>query len=219
MSERNVKIFGRITTLQKQIDQLLDHISDAAMIYQQLFDHYLDHGADQALEEKVIRVLDHKHLGGALCRELEIALYTDMLIPDARGDVLELLHALHALLDLYKDLAVDLSIRQPRFDNSLHHDLLALVKLVSQAVDHLVKAARLFFSDYRAMQHDLHKVGFLEGEADDLVNKLKRQIFATDDPLYKKLFRCEVLDNHDDLADSAKDVAEMLSIYAIKRAL
>jgi uncharacterized protein Yka (UPF0111/DUF47 family) len=146
-------------------------------------------------------------------------MYTEMLIPDARGDVLELLHALHSMLDRYKDLAVDLSIRQPRFESSLHHDLRAVAKLVSQAVDHLVKAARLFFNDFRAMQHDLHKVGFLEGEADDQVNKLKRQIFATDEPLYKKLFRCEILDNLDDLADSAKDVSEMLSIYAIKRAL
>jgi predicted phosphate transport protein (TIGR00153 family) len=189
------------------------------MLYQQLFDHYLDHGADDALEKKVERIVDHKHLTSALCKELEIALYTDMLIPDSRGDVLELLHALHYLMDLYKDLAVDLSIRQPRFDSELHQDLRGVIKLVTQAVDHLVKASRLFFADFRSMQHDLHKVGFLEGEADDLVNKLKRQIFATDDPLYKKLFRCEVLDNHDDLADNAKDVAEMLSIYAIKRAL
>ncbi len=219
MSERNVKIFGRITSLQKQIDQMLDHISETAMLYQQLFDHYLDHGADDAMEKKVGRILDRKHLTSALCKELEIALYTDMLIPDARGDVLELLHALHDLMDLYKDLAVDLSIRQPRFDASLNHDLLAVVKLVTQAVDHLVKASRLFFADFRSMQHDLHKVGFLEGEADDMVNKLKRQIFATDDPIYKKLFRCEILDNLDDLADSAKDVSEMLSIYAIKRAL
>ena len=219
MSERNVKIFGRITTLQKQIDQLLDHISDTTMIYQQLFEHYLNHGADQAMEEKVSRLLDHKHLGSALSKELEITLHTDMLIPDARGDVLELLHALHYLLDLYKDLAVDLSIRQPRFDSTLHDDLMAVVKLVCLAVDHLIKASRLFFSDYRTMQHDLHKVGFLEGEADDMVNKLKRKIFATDEPLYKKLFRCEILDNLDDLADSAKDVSEMLSIYAIKRAM
>lgn len=219
MSERNVKIFGRITTLQKQIDQLLDHICETAMIYEQLFDHFLDHGADDRLEEMTDRILDHKHMGSALSRELEITLYTDMLIPDARGDVLELLHSLHDLLDLYKDLAVDLSIRQPRFEPTLHHDLRVVIKLVTQAVDHLVKASRLFFNDFRAMQHDLHKVGFMEGEADDLVNKLKRQIFDTDDPLYMKLFRCEILDNLDDLADTAKDISEMLSIYAIKRAL
>ncbi|HAI14439.1 MAG TPA: hypothetical protein DCM28_22230 [Phycisphaerales bacterium] len=219
MSERNIKIFGRISSLQKQIDKYLDRIAEAAMLYQQLFDHFLDHGADDRLEELVGRVLKHKHKCSNLCRELEIALYTDMLIPDARGDVLELLHALDDLMDLFKDLAVDLSIRQPRFDPSLNHDLMAVVKMVTQAVDHLVKASRLFFSDYRAMQHDLHKVGFLEGEADDLVNKLKRQIFSTDDPIYKKIFRCEILDNLDDLADSAKDVAEMLSICAIKRAL
>lgn len=219
MSESNVKIFGRISLLQKQIDQLLDHISDAAMLFEQLFGYYLAHGEDEQLEATISRILDHKHLGSVLSRELEIALYTEMLIPDARGDVLELLHALHGLLDQYKDLSVDLSIRQPRFDPALHENLRGVVKLVCQAVDHLVKAARLFFNDFRAMQHDLHKVAFLESEADDLVNKLKRQIFATDEPLYKKLFRCEILDNLDDLADNAKDVSEMLSIYAIKRAL
>lgn len=219
MSESKVKIFGKIKTLQKQIDQLLDHISEAAIIFEQLFDHFLDKGADDRLEEMIQRVLIHKHQGSELSRELEFSLYTDMLIPDARGDVLELLHELHYLLDLYKDQAVDLSIRQPRFDTVLHHDLRVVVKHVTQSVDHLVKAARLFFHDFRAMQHDLHKVGFYEGEADDMVNKLKREVFATDDPLYKKLFRCEVLDNLDDLADAAKDVAEMLSIYAIKRAL
>jgi len=219
MSEHKVKIFGKIHSLQQQIDQLLDHICDAAIIFERTFDHFLDHGADEELENLIQRILIHKHDGSELSRELEVALYTDMLIPDARGDVLELLHALHDLLDLYKDLAVDLSIRQPRFASTLHHDLRVVLKYVTQAVDHLVKATRLFFNDFRTMQHDLHKVGFLEGEADDMVNKLKREVFATDDPLFKKLFRCEILDNLDDLADTAKDVAQKLSIFALKRAM
>ena len=61
------------------------------------------------------------------------------------------------------------------------------------------------------------KVTLYEKEADKISYNLKKQIFDTNLDLSVKLHLREFVDRIDAIADQAEDVADRLSIYAIKR--
>ena len=61
------------------------------------------------------------------------------------------------------------------------------------------------------------KVNLYEKEADKLSTNLKKQIFSSKMELALKLHLREFVDRIDSIADHAEDVADRLTIYAIKR--
>ena len=86
-----------------------------------------------------------------------------------------------------------------------------------QAVESLVLASRAFFRNIAAVSDHMHKVMFYEKEADKVSTKLKRAIFASDLPLSHKVHLRDFVEHIDNVADRAEDVADRLTIYAIKR--
>ena len=64
-----------------------------------------------------------------------------------------------------------------------------------------------------------HKVLFFEKEADKTSTKLKRKIFDSSMDLSSKLHLRHFVENIDNIADWAEDVADRLTIYVIKRTI
>ena len=90
---------------------------------------------------------------------------------------------------------------------------------VLESVEHLVLASRAFFRNPDAVFDSLHKVSFFEKEADKISTALKREIFGLDIDIGMKVHLKSFVEYIDNVANDAEDVADRLSIYAIKRAL
>ena len=87
-----------------------------------------------------------------------------------------------------------------------------------RSVDHLVLAAHAFFRNPHGVSDSIHKVIFFEKEADKISTTLKRAIFQSDLEIAQKIHLKSFVEYIDNVADRAEDVADRLSIYAIKRA-
>ena len=94
---------------------------------------------------------------------------------------------------------------------------MALCDQVVHAAESIVLASRAFFRNIEAVGDHMHKVMFYEKEADKVSTKLKRAIFSTDLPLYRKAHLRNFVEHIDNVADRAEDVADRLAIYTIKR--
>ena len=92
-----------------------------------------------------------------------------------------------------------------------------LTNMSVEAVDALVLAARSFFRSPHAVPAFNHKVMIFEKEADKIGTKLKQQIFQSDLDLARKTHLRYFVEQIDNVADWAEDVADRLAIYAIKR--
>jgi len=91
--------------------------------------------------------------------------------------------------------------------------------MVVQSVEALARSSRAFFRDFDRVTYHNHKVMFYEKEADKVSTKLKRKIFDSDMDLAQKTHLRYFVENIDNIADWAEDVADRLAIYAIKRSV
>ena len=220
--EFNLKVpslFNRTKELEGQIDEFIDVVTQSGLIFKSAVDVYLDKGSSKEFEEFLAKIERTEARGDNLRRDIETKLYIQTLIPDLRGDVLSLLEHIDNIVNLYEANLFRFSIQRPDIPPQFHKGFLKLTETVNTCVESLVLASRSFFRDINAVRDHVRKVLFYESEADRISTKLQRKIFDSDLELTRKRHLTYFVENIDELANSAEDVADELSIYAIKRKL
>ena len=216
---KKATLFSRSRSLEAEIDEFLDKLSESSMTYQIAISSYLTHGPTPAFDEMVQRLAEFESRDDALRRSIEAQIYRETLIPESRGDVLGLLETLDQIHGLMEGGLYAFSIEKPVIPEEFAGGFTGLVEACNNSVDYLVRASRDFFTNIDGVSDHLHKVMFYEKEADKLGTILKRQIFECDLDLAHKMHIKSFAEYIDDVADGAEDVADRLRIYAIKRAI
>jgi predicted phosphate transport protein (TIGR00153 family) len=209
--------FGKTKAIEGQIDEFLDKVSEAGMVFELGVDSYLDCGMDKGCEERLKQISELERRGDELRREIETALYTELLIPDFRGDVLSLLEDLDSLADVLKSTLLSITIEKHDVPEESRKQFNSLVSAVVKSVESTVRASRAFFTDIKNVREHIHKIGFYEREADKIAISMKKDIFGSSLPLERKMHLRDLVDTIDLLADEAENVGDRLSIYTIKR--
>ncbi len=215
-------VLGKVGAIEAQIDGLLDTLSRAGMMFEQIVKHYLTSGPNSDFQERCARLREEEKSGNQMASEATRALFTEMLIPESRGDVLSLLQSLDYLLDRYDHVASAALVEHPDISMLSEEErkrFMDLVENVVKSVEAMVVASRAFFKDTSAVEDHLYKVSFYEDEVDELSRSLRRDIFASDMPLAQKMHLRSFVEMLDDISDEAEDAAEDLAIFNIKRKL
>ncbi|WP_255087222.1 MULTISPECIES: DUF47 family protein [unclassified Synechococcus] len=220
MSSETPPLFGKTRFLQGLIEEFLDKISEGVLIVELGLRAYLSPAENLAIcEEKLEQAIEIKRRCSELRRTIVTMLYTEMLLPDARGDVLRLLGDLFELLDQMGDDFQELMIVQPRSRPDFTQEFEELSTLAIRCVQAVVLAARTFFRNPEAVRDHINEVRTFEDETDRIALRIRRKIVASGlDFEQRSQLRQEVA-MLDGLADMAENISDDLSIYAIKRAL
>jgi len=212
-------ILRKKLTIGKQIDDFLDKVSESGLLFKQGMDAYLKVNKE-SFDRKIKEITDTEHHGDALRRSVEEQLYAKTLIPESRGDVLELLENMDSLLDRFKGVLWQFEIEQPEISSEFNEDLKELVLCVVETVEAIVRSTRAFFVNVFLVSDHIHKVSYWETQSDKISTRLQRNIFNRKDlRLSQKLQLRDLVRYVDKIADRAEDVADKLSIYVIKRSL
>ncbi len=217
MLGRGLLPFRRTKALEHEIDTFLDKLSESGLLFKRAVQIYLDEGVSADFDEKLQAVNRLESEADKLRRSIVTQLYTQTLIPESRGDVLGLLENLDSLLNLQEGTLWSFSIERPDIPAEFHGDFAVLCDQSVHAAESIVLASRAFFRNIEAVSDHMHKVMFYEKEADKVSTKLKRAIFATDLPLYRKAHLRNFVEHIDNVADRSEDVADRLAVYTIKR--
>jgi predicted phosphate transport protein (TIGR00153 family) len=213
-------LFGRAKTIEAQVEQFFDKIAEAGLIFSAAIKDYLEKDYEQ-FKRRITDIKKQEGDADNLRREIRYYLYTKMLIPESRGDVLGLLENSDNVIDTTKTVLSHFDIETPVVPEELNADILKLTEASANALSTLVKANRAFFKNNNIIHDYIHKVHFYEHEADRIEEKLKRTIFEFPETmeLARKLQLRDFVAYISSLADSAEDVAERLSVYSIKRSI
>ena len=214
-----VQLFKRTKQLELKVDEILDLVSQSAMTFDQAIDSYLSEGIGTRFNQRLDQMVALESRGDKLGLAVELQMYNETLIPDARGDVLTLLEALDGIIDSFKGVLFYFSTESPEFPDELRQNYGELAKVTCASVEALVLAARAFFRDVQTINDHLHKVHFYEKDADVLVTKIRREIFEMDLPLANKIHLRFFAERIVWISDMAEEVADKLTIYAIKRTI
>ena len=215
--QKVTNLFGRTRALESQIDEFLDKVSEAGLVFSRAMKLYLELGSCEEFEGFLVQETHVEHRGDDLRRTIEAALYAQTLIPDFRGDVLSLLEDMDNLVNIYEANLYRFSIERPVIPVEYHRDFRDLTETVVTCVETVVLSARAFFRDIEAVRDYNAKVMFYESEADKISTKLKRAVFASNLDLAHKTQLRYFVERVDELANEAEDIADYLAIYTIKR--
>jgi len=217
MQKKVSHLFGGTKSLENQIDEFLDKVSESGMVFDRAMRVYLAHGPSEEFDGFLAQAADIERRGDDLRRSIEAELYARTLIPDLRADVLALLEGMDHLVNVYEGDLFRISIQSPDIPEEFHAGFIDLIETIVSCVDSIVLAARAFFRDIDAVRDHSSRTIFLETEADKIGTKLQRAIFASTLPLERKMHLRYFVERIDELANSAEDVADALQIYTIKR--
>lgn len=213
------KILKDNISIEKQIDDFLNQVSEAGLLFKIGIDIYLS-GKKDRFQRTIDEITEIEHKGDALRRSIEEKLYRKTLIPESRGDVLDLLENLDALLDRFKGALYRFDIECIEINPKFHDDFKELVRNVVKASEAIVQSSRSFFKDISSVANFIHKVSFWETESDKISTGLQKRIFRQNEiPLSHRMQLRDFVRHVDKIADRAEDVADKLSIFVIKRSL
>ena len=215
----NILPFQRTQVLINEIDEFLDKVSEAIMVVEQVFMHYFDNGADQYLDDKLEQIFIIEARGDELRRNVATVMYTQMLMPDTREDVLTLLDFLDNVLDDCTHLIALIAIERPELQNEFTAGFRELTTEVVKASQYMVQAARAYFKEPYAVRDHVHKISFHETESTKIIVRLGKAIFATDLPLEYKRLLIDIAVRIRELASHADDVGDRTAIFAVKRSV
>jgi len=219
MKETKLALFGKTKAMEALIDDFLDKVSEGGLRFEQGIAAYIDKTTPDRLTDLAEQMRATEAEGHRLRRAIETQLYTEMLIPDFRGDVLSLLEDLNFVLGKLEDIFLSVTVEQPNIEDAFKADFKLLAATAVKAIEEAVLAARAFFRNIAAVRDHLGKIYFHEDESDHISISMKRAIFAADLGLDRKMHLRYFVDKIDGLADEAEDVGDWLSIYSIKRSL
>jgi len=213
------RILKKRLDIGRQFDVFLDKVSEAGLLFKAGVYAFLSDNIE-SFENKINDIIETEHDGDALRRDLEETLYTQTLIPESRGDVLELLENLDALLDRFKGALWKFNIERPKLIKEFTDDFEELTNIVVEAVEATVRSSRAFFKDSSSVTDHIHKVPYWESQSDKIASKLQQTIFRKEGlSLSEKLQLRDFVKHIDKIADRAEDVSDKLRIYVIKRSL
>ncbi len=213
------RILKKRLDIGRQFDVFLDKVSEAGLLFKAGVDAFLSDDIE-SFENKIDDIIETEHEGDTLRRNLEETLYIQTLIPESRGDVLELLENLDALLDRFKGALWKFNIERPQLIEACNDDFRELTSIVVEAVEATVRSSRAFFKDSSSVTDHIHKVPYWESQSDKMASKLQQTIFRQEGlSLSEKLQLRDFVKHVDKIADRAEDVSDKLRIYVIKRSL
>jgi predicted phosphate transport protein (TIGR00153 family) len=217
----SLALFAKTRSLELRIDELLDKVAEGGILFERGMVLLLDRGLAPETEEKLHQLIQLKERCNQLRRAVVNTLYSEMLIPEFRGDVLRLLSNLYRLLDSIKNVFQDFLIEYSDVVSGQQSiaEAKELVAVVVQSVQEAVQGARAFFRNPEAVRDHINQIRVYESEADGITVRLKTALFASDRPLDQKMLGRDALAVIDGLADLAEEISDELSILAIKRAL
>nr|MCH9714610.1 DUF47 family protein [Cyanobacteriota bacterium] len=173
-------LFAKTRDLEVRIDEFLDKVAEGGILFERGMVLLLERGVAPETEQKMQQLIQLKERCNDLRRAVVNTLYTEMLIPDLRGDVLRLLSHLYGLLDSLKNAFQEFVIEYAEaIDRQDAVDAVKdLVAVVVQSVQAAVLGARAFFRNPQAVRDHINRIRVYESEADAITLRLKTALFA-----------------------------------------
>jgi len=214
-----VSIFKKAKGIESNIEKFLKNIELASSLFELGIKEYIEGKIDR-FEERCSEIQKLESESDSLRFDIKFTLYSDLLIPDARGDVLGLIETLDNVIDIAEKVFVQISIEKPQIYPFLKDDFISLTEASVKAVQMLIPAVRAFFETPKNVTDLLTQVHFWEHEADTAEKRIKIMAFNSEEiKLFSKRVHMRYFaEKISLLADEAEAVAERLEVYAIKRA-
>ena len=213
-----MQLFQKTKQLEEKIHQFLKNIDTCGDVFFRAFNLYLKSGETsqfKALQTEIDRLESEND---SLRRDVENQLYSQMLLPDMRSDILALIEGCDKIINKYQIDITLLSIECPTVPTVLKKGISDLIKTNITCVHHLIEGLNAVLAGHKGSDF-IQAVYHLEHQADLEAMALKQQVFQKIRlTLARRLQLREFIYGIEKISDMAEDLADMLSVFGVKHA-
>ncbi len=204
-----------VTTMVEEYIEKAEHCLGAFKI---AFDTYTNRGLCEPFDSLV----DKTHMAESSCddirRRIEEALYAKALIPESRGDILNLLEAVDRVPNTADGVLHDIQDQLLEIPEEMKGKFTQLVHVNCDCFADLTKAFRLLFTEPEQIHQLTDALDKKESSADHLERDMIRAVFTnpTIAPDQRILLR-DLIRQICNISDRAENAADTLHIVVVKR--
>jgi len=216
---RHISFFRRAKILDDKFKTFLMNIISAGVVFNRATEIFLQKQANFEFmkEKEKIRRLEQEN--DTLRREIESALYRQMILPGMRSDILALTEACDRVINQYEKVILSWSIEKMKVPKDFFETVMTLAQETQHCVDALVVAVKAFFDGQATVEDEIQRCYFKEHIVDQVAFQLKEQIFQKKIPLANQLQLKGFVLALEKISDLAEDAADRLKVISVKHAL
>jgi len=210
-------LFGKGMAIQDNIFKYLDLIKKTRDRFFEIITNYLkDNKVKQLLEEtRKVHSLESK--ADDLIRDIEKALYSKILLPEFRGDIIQLLNILDKIPNECQTILYMIGTQNLKIPSVLKNKVSELIEVNLKAIDEVIALNKMLFENPKGVEKHVKEIDSLESHSDAVERELIIQIFSTKSiEKYEKLLLKELIVHIGSLSDYPENTYDMVTIINLK---
>ena len=216
---KRILFFKRAQKLDAKFKTFLMNITTAGVVFNQATEVFLKKQANRNFMQLKNQIQSLESENDRLRREIEAALYRQMILPGMRSDILDLMEACDHVINQYEHVVLMWSIEKVKVPTPFFEDVVKLVNITQNCVGALITGVKAFFDGQVSVEEEVQECYFLEHSVDQLAFGIKEQIFKKKISLANQLQLREFIASLEKISDLAEDAADKLKIISVKHAL
>ncbi len=149
--------------------------------------------------------------------EINDLMYGKALIPDARGDIMEIIASFDMIPQLFEEILYLLQTQRLEVPSFLLEDLRDLVRISLECCDLVVEQAKLFLKKSLGIRAISNTIDKNESHCDNIERRLLTKLFDSDTDPFQKLQVKELITELGKISDRADRLTKLINIVHLKR--
>ena len=217
--KKQVSLFKRAKVLDTKFKTFLMNITTAGVVFGEATEVFLKKQADRSFLKLKDKIQSLESENDMLRRDIEAALYRQMILPGMRSDLLDLMEGCDHVINQYEHVVLMWMVEQTKVPVDLFDEIMTLVATTQNCVGALMTGSKAFFDGQMSVENEVQECYYLEHAIDLQALQLKDKIFHKKIPLARQLQLKEFVTTLEKISDLAEDAADKLKIISVKHAL
>ena len=214
-----MELFKKTRLLENKITTFLSNIDKSGYLFQLAFKNYFKSNISPEFLDLRSEVSHLEATNDSLRREIENQLYAQMIMPDMRSDILKLIEGCDKIINKYETDLILLSIEKTKIPKQLKDKIMTLIETNIHCVALLLGGIQAFFEGKNSSDF-IREVSVLEHQVDLQAMELKQIVFQEMKlPLARQMQLKEFIYGIEKISDMSEDMADSLSVFAVKHAV
>ncbi|MBN1930109.1 MAG: DUF47 family protein [Desulfobacterales bacterium] len=206
---------------QRQIEALIYEYLDNLSLTQKNFAEALDKLIAKASESDFDFLIDQTHKfeskADDIREEIKSLMYSKALLPESRGDIMELLEAIDEIPRRFELILHMIQLQKLVIPDFIVPDIKELIKISLESCDLMIKEIKVLFKKDNGLSGLIAAIDGNESLCDHIERHLITHIFTSDLDPFHKLQLKEIIIYMGDISDQADRVSKQVNIIRMKR--
>ena len=210
-------LFKKEQQVQELISKYLDNLRAAQEHFEKAMDCYFDFGLGENCNFLIEQTHKFESRADDFRNEIIEIMYSKVLIPESRGDILRLLEAIDIIPTLFETVLFMIQGQRLKIPDFITPDLRELMRLSLECGDLVTRQVEAYFKKTENIKPLVSTIDILESRCDHIEREIIRKIFASELEPFEKLQLKELVVQMGEISDQADRVSRSVYIINIKR--